>query len=317
MRRTAVALLTLALAPRAAARAQEPAREGSYERSVVEVEPSAGPIAEVAIDNRYGDVRIEGHDGDTVVIHAFKRAADDATLERLKVALVSTPTGGLRIGTRLAEGREGARIPAGSIRIDLVIQAPRDAAVAAKAFKGNVWVKGMENGADLDTEEGDIEVRHASGKIETDAARGKQQFSEIVGELQARGQYGDVELDTVRGMRLSAMLHHGTVVGRHITSRNVTVWISRGDIRIEGSASIGGTWKLMTHQGNVEVRLGPSTPMTVRARARSGQVALPSTLHAAPRDDKGWQTASNQQRAARAQAMLELQASIGNIAVSF
>ncbi|HTM22609.1 MAG TPA: DUF4097 family beta strand repeat-containing protein [Kofleriaceae bacterium] len=309
-----LALLALLLAPRAAA-AQE--HTGSFERSVVEVEPSAGPIAAVTIDNRYGDVRVEGHDGDTVVIHAFKRAGDDDALERLKVSLVSTPSGGLRIGTRLAEGREGARIAAGSIRIDLVIQAPRDAAVSARAFKGNVQLFGMENGARLDTEEGDIEVRHASGKIETDAARGKQQFSEIVGDLQARGQFGAMELDTVRGLRLEAMLHEGSVIGRRITSRNVTVWISRGNIRIDGTATLGGSWRLMTYQGDVEVRLGRALPMTVRARARSGQVHLPPQLRAAPRDDDGWTLASNQQRAARAEAMLELASSIGNIAVSF
>jgi DUF4097 and DUF4098 domain-containing protein YvlB len=311
------AMLLLALAPRTAAAQAPAAADSRFERSVVEVEPSRRPIGAVDIDNRYGDVRVEGHDGDTVVIHAFKRAADEATLERLKVSLVSSPSGGLRVTTRLAEGRESARIAAGSIRIDLVVQAPRAATVAAKVFKGNVQVLGMENGADLLTEEGDIEVRHASGKIETDAARGKQQFAEIVGDLQARGQFGDVSLDTVRGRRLEAMLHEGTVVGRHVTARNVTIWISRGNIRIDGSAGIGGVWRLATYQGNVEVRLGAGTPMTVRARARSGQVNLPPSLRAAPRDDKGWQVASNQQRAARAQAQLELQASIGNIAVSF
>jgi putative adhesin len=175
----------------------------------------------------------------------------------------------------------------------------------------------MDNGAQLDTEEGDIEVRNASGKIETDAARGKQQFSEIVGDLQARGQYGAMELDTVRGLRLEAMLHEGSVIGRRISSRNVTVWISRGNIRIDGTAGLGASWRLMTYQGDVEVRLARAMPMILRARARSGQVHLPPQLRVAQRDDDGWTVASSQQRAAQAQALLELASTIGNIAVSF
>jgi DUF4097 and DUF4098 domain-containing protein YvlB len=321
MIRAALLLLApvLALAPRTAGAQQAPAapaRESSFERSTVEVEPSRGPIGAVVIDNRYGDVRVEGHDGDTVVIHAYKRAPDDAALERLKVSLVADPRGGLRIGTRLAEGREGARLAAGSIRIDLVVQAPRDAAVSAKLFKGAVQVTGMENGADLETEEGDIEVRHASGRIETDAARGHQQFTEVVGDLQARGQFGDVDLDRVRGKRLETMLHQGKVTGRRITSRNLTIWVTRGDIRIEGIVLAGGTWRLMTRTGNIEVKLAQGTPLSLRARARNGEVSLPSALRAARRDDRGWTLASSQQRA-RTQAMLELAANIGNIAVSF
>ncbi len=311
--RLPILLAVLAAAPAPAA--AQTARESSFERSVVEVAPSKGPIDQLVIDNRYGDVRVEGHDGDTVVIHAFKRAADDAALERLKVSLVADPSGALRIGTRLAEGREGAAVAAGSIRIDLVVQAPRDAAVSATLFKGAVQVRGMENGADLRTEEGEIDVRNSSGRITTHTARGKQQFSEIVGELEAAGQIGDLQLEMIRGKRLQAMLHQGTVMGRRISSRNLTIWVTRGDIRIEGVAAAGGSWRLMTHNGNVEVRLAPSAAVALRARARSGQVNLPSALRAARRDDQGWTVASN---AARARAaMLELAANVGNIAVSF
>jgi len=311
--RLPILLAVLAAAPGAASAQQ--ARESSFERSVVEVAPSTGPIDKLVIDNRYGDVRVEGHDGDTVVIHAFKRAADDTALERLKVALVADPSGALRIGTRLAEGREGAAVAAGSIRIDLVIQAPREAAVSATLFKGTVAVRGMENGADLKTEEGEIDVRNSSGRITTHSALGKQQFSEIVGELEAAGQIGDVELEMIRGRRLQAMLHQGTVVGRRISSRNLTIWVTRGDIRIEGVAAAGGKWRLMTHNGNVEVRLAPGAAIALRARARGGQISLPSALRAARRDDQGWTVASSAQRA-RA-AMVELAANVGNIAVSF
>jgi len=310
-------LVAVVVAPRvAAAQAPAPAPVSSFEKSAVEVQPSHGPIHAVIIDNTYGDVRVEGHDGDTVVIHAFKKAPDDASLERLKVSLLAEPSGALHIGTRLGTGGEGTRLAAGSVRIDLVIQAPRDAAVSARVWNGSLVVAGMENGADLEANDGLIEVSHASGKIATQAAQGDQRFSEVVGDVEARAVVGNVDLDAVRGRRLDAMLRRGRVVGRRVASAEVKISVIDGDVDLQGTATVNSRWRVVTYRGNVAVKINEGVPVTIKARTRSGDVGLPAALRAAHRDDQGWTVASSQQRA-RTQAMLELAANIGNIAVSF
>ena len=64
------------------------------ERDVVELAPARGvSIKSIDVDNRLGDVRIEGHDRDNISILAIKRAPDMETIERLKVSLVPDPNG--------------------------------------------------------------------------------------------------------------------------------------------------------------------------------------------------------------------------------
>ena len=320
------------LAAAGTARADEPANKGAakdataiaapdgpldgvYERGVVEVEPSIAPIEQVQIENFLGDVRVEGHDGDRVIIHAFKRAPDDATLERLKVTLVPDPNGVVRIGSRVAAGPEMRRLAAGSVRIDLVIQAPSSAAVVGKVWNGRLSVSGMDNGADLSANEGDISVESSSGRIVTSSAVGTQKLREIVGEVDARGMYGEMAMDVVRGRRLAAMMHEGRVVARNVKSRTVSIQVARGDIVIDGEPQLGGSWSIVTYRGNIEVAVAKRAAMTIRARARRGTVKLPEAVQPARADGSGWIAGAH--GAASHPAEIEIAAQIGNIKVDW
>lgn len=289
--------------------------EGVYERGVVEVEPSVSAIRTVHIENHLGDVRIEGHDSDRVVIHAFKRAPDDATLERLKVILVPDPNGVVRIGSRIATGAEMKRLSAGAVRIDLVVHAPRSAAVVGAVWNGALSVSGMDNGAELSANEGDIVVESSSGRIVTSSALGAQKLREIVGEVDARGMYGELDLEIVRGRRLAATMHEGRVVARRIKSRSVTVQVTRGDIVLHGEPQLGGSWSIITYRGNIEIAVARRAAMQIRARARRGTVKLPSAVQPARADSSGWIAGNH--GAARNPAQIELAAHLGNIRVDW
>ena len=105
--RGAIGLLILFVAVPAAA-------EPVVERDVVELSPAKGArIERLEIDNRLGDVRIEGHDRDSISIIAVKRAPDQETVERLKVSLIPDPNGPVSISTALLAGKESRPIAAG------------------------------------------------------------------------------------------------------------------------------------------------------------------------------------------------------------
>ncbi|HTE52929.1 MAG TPA: DUF4097 family beta strand repeat-containing protein [Kofleriaceae bacterium] len=246
------------------------------QRDAVEVSPAKGiRIDLVDIDNRLGDVRIEGHDRETISIVAVKRAPDQETMERLKVSLVPDPSGPVTITTSLRAGQEARPIPAGSVRIDLVVLAPRRARVRAQVWKGHVEVKGVDNGADLTTDDGDIDVTAVSGAVTTQSGHGRHTFAQIFGAVEARSVEGDMSLDLVRGERLDAMVNHGDVIARRIRVRDLSVRIMRGNVRLDGEAMPGGHYAVASYWGNVEVRFSGRAPLRVLARARSGQVSLP------------------------------------------
>lgn len=316
---TALSLaLVLGAGHTAAAQSHDPddgALVGVYEKSVVEVEPPTEPFSRIEVDNRLGHVRIEGHDGPGIIIHSLKRARDDQALDRLKVSLVPNANGQVRITTRLAQDGEVRRLAQGSIRIDLVIYAPRSAFVVAQVWNSDVELTGMENGADLTTNEGAIRVKNSSGKISTHSTKGRQQFDEVVGEIDAEAIAGRMDMAVIRGSRIQAVLQDGQIIAREIRSRHVTVRVTRGDIWIDGEAVLGGSWSIATYRGNVEVRLSRKTPFVIRARSKRGTVKLPGALRAARKDGNGW--LAGQHLRSRRPAHISVAASVGNIAIAF
>jgi DUF4097 and DUF4098 domain-containing protein YvlB len=227
--------------------------------------------------------------------------------------LIPDPQGPVRIGTRLAVSPELAPLPAGSVRIDLVIQAPRGAAVEAVVWNGQLTVVSMDNGADLHVNRGDVAVKNCSGHIVTSIAVGSQQFDEVVGDIDAQGLTGNLEMQVVRGRHLEATVHRGHVVGRQIRTRNVAIRVTDGDISFSGTLIEGGEYHFTTYHGDVEVAFTRGAPVKVAAHSRSGDVKLPSALRPASQSD-GWVTGEYHHSAAP--AIIQMATAIGAIRVA-
>lgn len=323
--------IVIATAAAAAAMTASPARAdrgakkaGVVEQDIVRSAPDDGSkISLVDIDNRLGDVEIEGHDKNEIVIVAVKRAPDDETLERLKVTMVTNANGQVTISTVLKAGsREARPIPAGSIGVDLVVRAPRSAAVEATLWNGRIEVESVDNGADLSVNTGSIDVRHASGKIRTKSAQGGQQFSELIdATIDAQSVAGDMNLDTVSGDALDASIHHGRFVGRNIRMTRATVRTTRGDITIEGEMLPTGVYKFSSARGDIELRLSHggarararTAAVKVLAYARRGTVNLPSSFRS--REDIETGVVSGSYGTGKESAHVALRSRAGNITV--
>lgn len=284
---------------------------GVLERDVVYVDPPPGTeITRVVVDNRLGNVRIEGYDQPGVTVLAEKRAADRPTLERLKVTLVPDPDGPIRIATALLAGESAGPIAAGSAGIDIVIRAPREALAEARAWKGQVTVVGMDGGARLTTNEGDIIVHNVAGKVVTHVARGDQDIKNVFGALFAEGLIGDLALASVRGTELTAAIHRGTITARDIHVRQAQLRVFSGRIDLTAQVMVGGHYRLQTYRGDIRVRVRGSAPVKVTAFSREGRVALSNRL--APRQAPS-QVVIGHRGPARRASSWELSSGMGNI----
>jgi hypothetical protein len=297
-----------------------PVRDDSvYERDVVEVDPVAGVrITDLSVDNRLGAVRIEGHDHESIVISALKRAPDTETLERLKVTLIPDPNGPVRISTSMGPGSDARPIPSGAVEIDLVIRAPRSAQVKAQVWNDRLILIGMENGAELVANDGEIGVQNASGTIITHSAAGTQRFVEVVGTVDAQVIHGALDLAAVRGQRLDASVHEGSIEGRQVRVRQAWVRTIRGNIRFEGHAMAGGQYRIASVRGDIDVVLVAIAPIAVEAHAGAGTVTLPASLRRSRQPQSGmegmvvgfWGGARGEP------AAVELRSRLGNIRLS-
>lgn len=260
--------------------AAEPAPRGVYVHDLLEaVPPTGAAITKLDVDNRLGDVRIVGHDGRGLSIFAVKHAPNASTLERLEVKLVQDPSGPVSIRTQLAPSREARAIAAGSARIDLVVRVPRDASVSASVWNGKLRIKGLDNGARADSNQGAIRLETISGVVVAASATGSQSFHEIYGDLQARLLEGHVDVDLVRGDRMSASVKTGSVVARRVKVRKMVVRVIKGDIQVNAELVPGGRYVIAARDGDVTVRVsGKRVRTEVKARADGGELSLPERL---------------------------------------
>jgi hypothetical protein len=254
-------------------------------RDEVRVEPPR-PIRAVKVDNRLGDVRVEGRDQPAITVIALKRGRDAETADRLKVSIITDDAAGaLMINTSLAPGVEARPLAAGDVQLDLMIYVPRSARFEWNGSRGSIEAKNLDNGAALATHEGNIELQNCAGEVTSRAALGRQTFKEIFGTLDAQGIRGEMALARIDGRRLAARMHDGPIEARDVTVRDVTIRTTRGDVRFQGEVVAGGSYRISSYHGDVRVELRPGTSLKVVAFAQRG-VDLPRQLRAS-RDARG------------------------------
>ena len=230
------ALLIVAMLGGAAA-AETP---GLVERSRLEVAPGGKPISQITIENPLGDVKVEGHDGPTILIETRKAAPDEEALDRLRVSLVPNPDGTVRISTTADGGREVKPVTRGAVRIDLIVRAPRDARIAAAVSSGKLEVVNMDAGGELDTASGPISVKNVAGGLSTNSVSGTTSLTQVFGSVDAQTLGSDLSLDTIGGERLVASANKGKIAGRRVRARDIELTTTDGKIVLEGEASLRG-----------------------------------------------------------------------------
>jgi hypothetical protein len=263
MTRALVASAILVAAVAAAAVA-DPHPTDIVEHSSVSVEPAGRAFKAVSIENPLGDLRVEGYDGNAIVIESSKHALDYDALSRLRVSLVPNPDGTVRITTTVNPARESRPVPRGSVRIDLVVRTPRDARIDAALTSGKLEVTNMDAGGELDTASGTITVRNIQGPLLTHSVSGNTSLSMVFGSIDAQTMSSNVDLDTINGDKLVASAHHGKIEGRRVRARDIELTTTDGRIHLEAEAY--GHIVVSSLSGDIDVRLHRVGPVIIRGR---------------------------------------------------
>jgi hypothetical protein len=239
---------------------------GVAEHARVELVPPANAFKQLVIENPLGDVRVEGYDGNAMMIETHKHAPTGDALDRLRVSLVPNPDGTVRIMTTADNDRESGNVSRGAVRIDLVIRAPRKTRVEATVSSGKLEVVNMDGGGELDTASGPISVVNVQGGLETHSISGATSLTQVWGTVDAQTLSSDVDLDTIHGERLTASADKGRIAGRRVLSRDIELTTTDGRISLEAEATIRGHVIVASLRGEVDVRLHRRAMTMVRAR---------------------------------------------------
>jgi hypothetical protein len=246
-----------------------PAPQGApiVEKSRVEVQPAGVPFKRLTIENPLGDIRVEGHDGAAILIETHKRAPDDEALDRLRVSLVPNTDGTVRIATTADKG-EGKQARRGSVAIDLVIRAPRNARVELLVGTGKLEVLNMDGGGELESASGTISVRNVQGELYTHSVSGRMSLSQVYGSLDATTVSSDVDLDSIQGAKLVASASQGRIAGRRVRARDIELTTTHGNIVLEAETGLRGRVVVSSLRGDVDVKLRRNGAIVVRGRGR-------------------------------------------------
>jgi hypothetical protein len=240
---------------------------GVVERSRLEVAPGNAPIKQITIENRLGNVRIEGHDRDSIEIETRKQAPNEEALDRLRVSLIPNPDGVVRIMTAADVNREARPVGRGEVRIDLIVRAPRSARIDAVVSAGTLEVRNMDAGGELDTASGPISVRNVSGDLSTHTMSGRTELTQVFGSIDAQALASDVELDGIAGEQLVASVNRGKIAGRRVRVRQIELTTTDGKIVLEAEVALRGRVVVASMRGDLEIRLRRTGPLKIRARA--------------------------------------------------
>ncbi|HKA90749.1 MAG TPA: DUF4097 family beta strand repeat-containing protein [Haliangiales bacterium] len=258
------------------------AQEVSIERDNVDIAPAPGvTIKTIEVDNRLGNVTVIGRDAPGITLSVVKKAPDAETLERLKINLVPDPNGAVSISSALLVGQEARPIAPVSVRVDITVIAPRNAALDVKAWSGTLAVEGMRAGARLLAHDGQIDVKDVRGLVTTTTMRGNQRLRGVMGSVWADDTYGDLTFEDIAGDELQARVHRGQVTATQVRSKTVRITTTFGDIRFTGELLSGGIYELRSFRGNVEVRsdgafrIDAFAPAGIESRVELAHVARP------------------------------------------
>lgn len=258
------------------------------ERARLEVQPVAGkPIKQLSIENPLGDVKIEGYDGDSILIETRKTAADEEGLDRLRVSLVPNPDGSVRITTTADREKEHRPLGRSSVRIDLIVRAPHDARIDAAVSSGKLEVTKMDAGGELDSGTGAIAVSNVAGDLSTHTISGSTKLSVVFGSVDAQSLSSDLDFDSINGERLIASANRGRIAGRRVRARDIELTTTDGHIVLEAEMSLRGRIVVSSLKGDLDVKLRRGNG-AANVRARGTKVNLGSAMSSARTSTDGW-----------------------------
>jgi len=290
----------------------EPSRADVVERSRVEVQPAGRAFTQLSIENPLGDIRVEGYDGSAIQIETHKHAPDDDTLDRLRVALVPSADGIVRITTSVDAGKELRPVARGAVRVDIVIRAPRKARVDAAVSSGKLEIENLDAGGELDSASGSISAKNVSGELMTHSLSGPTSLTQVFGSVDAATVSSDMDLDSINGEKLVASANKGRIAGRRVRSRDVELTTVDGKIVLEAETALHGHLVVSSLHGDIDVHLRRHGAINVRARGGKVDLGQPANLieHTA-----GW-TVATLGRSSDPMASVELMSKYGAVSLA-
>jgi DUF4097 and DUF4098 domain-containing protein YvlB len=207
----------------------------------------------LTLDNQAGDIVVRGWDRNEVRVQARHSS-------RTTVRVRTTPAV-VTISASAERGMPGS--------VDYELSVPRWMPVKLSGMGAYIQVDDLQADVVAETMRGDVVIRGVSGAITASSLEGEVVIERATGRVQANAVHRGVVITDATG-EIAAESISGGVRLSGIRSRSVEVNALSGGITFAGEFQAGGTYRLMTHSGQIVVTT-PSLDATVTLRLFSGR----------------------------------------------
>jgi DUF4097 and DUF4098 domain-containing protein YvlB len=127
-------------------------------------------------------------------------------------------------------------------------------------------------GINIDSENGPIKIDNVQGNVTVESDAGQVELSNISnGSVQVQTINGAITLKNINA-RLSVVTTGGTVNMNNVTGQKVSIETTNGNIAYTGDFAGGGSYTLMNHSGDIDVKVPADASLDLTARSVKGTV---------------------------------------------
>ncbi len=145
--------------------------------------------------------------------------------------------------------------PAGNTKADIYVTVPAHTALKLKTNNGQIDVRGTTRGGTLETSNGSIVLDDVKGDFDATTSNGAVEIDTIDGKASVRTSNGRVTLQQAKG-EFNARTSNGTV-------------------SFSGEMTPGGSNRLVTSNGSVQVELTGTLSLSIDASTSNGEIRHP------------------------------------------
>ena len=214
-----------------------------------------------------GDVTVRAWDRDAVRVQASHGARDRVDVQAAENTL--------RVRTRASRGMGGP--------VDYTLTVPRWMALNLSGTYLAATIEGTSAEVNVETVGGDLTLKGGSGAVALRSIEGEIRVEGATGKVNASTVNDSITLTNVSGDVVAETVNGDVAIAASKAS-SLEVSTVNGDVRFEGPIADSGTYRVQTHQGDIQVSLGAQANATVFVRTFRGDFSsdFPVTL---PKDD--------------------------------
>ncbi len=255
------ALVVAAVVPRDAAAQQNRRRTNSGYESRIDTTFAFDKNGSITLTQMSGDIIVTGWSRNEVRVRAT--SDDDNIRLSGSSTRLSLEVGGTR---RHSDARFEMSVPFG-VR------------VAANSMSGDISIRGTRGAVEAHAQNGDVDIDEVTTRLEVSSLNGDVTARNVNGDVAINSTNGEVRLSDVHGA-VDVSSVSGDVDLRGVTSKTVRAKTMSGDVRFGGTVDPAGRYDLISHSGDIGLRIprDASAQLTVSTWSGTIDSEFPITL---------------------------------------